>query len=57
MKLQNEQVLVKKGIKLFVLYYTNIDKAKIFPALHSKVALLMRRGLEWGNKKSSQKNF
>ena len=43
--------------KLFVLQYTNIEKVKIFCALHDKIALLTRRCSDNGEHEIVTKEF
>ena len=39
------------------LYYTNIDKVKIFCVLHDKVALLTKRYCQWETRNRHQRIF
>ena len=68
MKLQNDcyelEQTSSKCIKvekfrkeLFVLWYTNIDKVKIFCVIHNKVTLLTRRCSEWRTTNCHQRIF
>ena len=53
----SEKLLRKKQYICIIYNYTNIDKVKIFCAIHNEVAPLTRKCSEWGTRNCHQRMF